>query len=488
MGRRAGAFWDTTAVAAFLLLAVISCWSTIWFGFEIGADEHYEVTKSFLWSKGFLLYHEIWDDQQPLLTILQGLLFKCFGAEAGVARCLALAFSALLISGLFHLVRKSFGVLAAFAATIGLLAAPHVFELSLSPMNELPAFAVGLWSLWAIRRWDQDRRRVWLVVSGLILAVALQIKLTAVIVAPALVIELAVFTLTSPRAGKFAEFVRNGLVWGGSLLGGFVLLSLVLGAGYHQAYASHFAVRDPQALAEVRRLALTLGDLLRYRQALFVLAAALGLAAWRGSWKRLAFPLALFSTALAVHIFHRPFWSYYYLHLALPVAWLTGYVVGELWKVARETIRSAPRPSIRGFGLALAAPLLSIIVVGYGGVRLHSEIEGIRGVRRIDTDCLVAAMRAGGPRTQWIYTRATMYAFHAKLRVIPELAVMPLKRFWSGQITRTEILAVVKRFRPEQLLLDDRDMGDAEMARFVNDHYRLVTEASGLALWIASGR
>jgi len=145
---------------AFLLLALATCWSTIGSGFQLGGDEHYEVTKAFLWSEGFRLYHEIWNDQPPLLTVLQGSLFKWFGVYAGLARGLALAFGALLAAGIFRLVRKSLGVPAAFAALLSLLAAPHVFELSLTPMSEVPAFAVGLEALRAIRSWDKDTRSV----------------------------------------------------------------------------------------------------------------------------------------------------------------------------------------------------------------------------------------------------------------------------------------------------------------------------------------
>ena len=60
----------------------------------------------------------------------------------------------------------------------------------------------------------------------------------------------------------------------------------------------------------------------------------------------------LFATAVAVHLYNRPFWPYYYLHFAVPVAWLTGYAVGELWKAAIEAVRRTPRRSFRGFGLA----------------------------------------------------------------------------------------------------------------------------------------
>ena len=404
-------YWDIAVAGAFLLLTLATCWSTIWFGFEIGGDERYEVTKAFLWSKGFRLYQEIWSDQQPLLTILQGLLFKGFGVCAGLARGLALAFGALLASGLFRLVRKSLGVPAAFAALFSLLAAPHVFELGISPMSEVPAFAVGLLALGAIRRWDRDGRRVWLAASGLILALALEIKLTAALLAPALGLELAILTLTRTKAAKVVDLARNGLIWGGSVLGGLILLDLVLGTGYRQAYASHFSTVSQAASAEVRQFAFTLGKLLRYRQALFAVAAALGLAAWRRHWKPLAFPLALFATALAVHLFHRPFWPYYYLHFALPVAWLTGYAVGELWQAVRAAVRrTTPRLTLYGAGLALAASLLSAGVVAYAGVTLKSEIKKIRSVRRIDADPLVAAMKAAAPGTQWVYTRATMCA------------------------------------------------------------------------------
>jgi hypothetical protein len=46
----------------------------------------------------------------------------------------------------------------------------------------------------------------------------------------------------------------------------------------------------------------------------------------------------------------------------------------------------------------------------------------------------------------------------------------------------------VMRYMPEQLLLDDRDMADAEMARFVGEHYRPSARDAGLTLWLKAGR
>ena len=65
---------------------------------EIGMDEHYEVIKGLLWAKGFSLYHQVWNDQPPLYTVLLGLCFKSFGATIAVARLLAVAFGLSLLA------------------------------------------------------------------------------------------------------------------------------------------------------------------------------------------------------------------------------------------------------------------------------------------------------------------------------------------------------------------------------------------------------
>lgn len=64
---------------------------------------------------------------------------------------------------------------------------------------------------------------------------------------------------------------------------------------------------------------------------------------------------------------------------------------------------------------------------------------------------------------------------------------MPRKRFWSGQITQAEILALLKRYHPEQLLLDDRHLANEEMACFVSDNYALMGQDAGLALYVDMG-
>src|SRR5690348_8838248 len=72
-------------VFIFLLLVPL-CWKgPVHSAVELGVDEHYELNKALLWSRGCPLYDRIWSDQPPLYTSLLGVLFKCFGPTIGIA-------------------------------------------------------------------------------------------------------------------------------------------------------------------------------------------------------------------------------------------------------------------------------------------------------------------------------------------------------------------------------------------------------------------
>jgi hypothetical protein len=49
----------------------------------------------------------------------------------------------------------------------------------------------------------------------------------------------------------------------------------------------------------------------------------------RRTLRLMAFPITLLASAVAVHLVHRHWWDYYYLHLAIPLAWLAAYAIYE---------------------------------------------------------------------------------------------------------------------------------------------------------------
>lgn len=79
---------------------------------------------------------------------------------------------------------------------------------------------------------------------------------------------------------------------------------------------------------------------------------------------------------------------------------------------------------------------------------------------RADTDPIVTKMKQYASHTHLVYAESGLYAFHAQLPMPPELAVVTLKRFWSGQITTQNIVETCQRDHPEQLLLNPAKITD----------------------------
>jgi 4-amino-4-deoxy-L-arabinose transferase-like glycosyltransferase len=451
---------------------------------EIGSDEHFELTKGLLWAKGYPLYSRIWDDQPPFHTVLLGVLFKLFGPSVVLARGLALSFGILLFSGCFVAVRKQSGFFAASIAVVTLLSSPEVLRLSISVMLEVPAIAIGLLALWPIYRFGKSSRRRWLVISGVILAVALQTKLTAAIFIPAMTVQI----LLVPRRGGTNFWLRQAPIdyaaWVGTASALYVLIGLTLGSGYDQAWESHFSWKTRQA-AELQGPAFSVLLLFKHPEGMWGAIAGLLVAVVRREWRQIAFPAVLLGTTFTIHCNHRPYWDYYYLHFALPLAWLTGYGIANLLRFAlRYRIVEIFRPPFVRLAAYLVASLLISAQITYGTSRLVSEVVGIQGLPWIDDDPLIARMKEYARQTKWVYAEDSIYAFHAGLPVIPELAVRPAKRFWSGQINDAQIGAIVQRYKPEEILLADARPPPA-LEQFIGSNYVLVCHEDACSLYIA---
>lgn len=125
------------------------------------------------------------------------------------------------------------------------------------------------------------------------------------------------------------------------------------------------------------------------------------------------FPAVLLLTALAAHEVHRPYWSHHYCTLC--------------------------RAFELDFGAARLAGQVFVFFAGNGmgdGGR-HSACKARGGdfvevgtSRRPQNDSTLAGRERRG-NFEWIYTARTELAFHADIKVIPELAVAPCKQRWD---------------------------------------------------------
>jgi hypothetical protein len=174
-----------------------------------------------------------------------------------------------------------------------------------------------------------------------------------------------------------------------------------------------------------------------------VIVAALGIVflAYRRRWTELRFPAILLGTTLAIHAVHRPWWMYYYLHLAVPLAWLAGIAAAQLMSRISHllVLRTSGPIKVKvweGIGLCL---LLGLAVVRSEG-RLEGGVKDMQQRPRVSSSPVIARMKEFAGRTHWVCAPRGTYAFHAGLPILPELAVLSLKRFWSGQITKQQVV------------------------------------------------
>ena len=448
---------------------------------EIGGDEHFEVNKAFLWANGFPLYTRIWSDQPPLFTVLLGLLFQAAGPTIIGARLLSVFFGFLLLGLTFILVSRKGGRLAGFLAALALIAAPSALELSVSAMQQVPSTAMALASLGALDCWRQNRRLRWLLVSACLLAAALDIKLTAALMAPALLVEILLTTEKEQGRAWVLKKCRVVLIWGTTVGLVFVGGNVALGnAGLDLLWRSHFSAYGSSDHYGFSILFLRLHSEVPWAALVGVVLLVL-----QQDWRRLAFPGVFLATVTIVHVMHRPWWFFYHLDFALPLAWLAGYGVADLFRLPL----AGKADPVRKFSLV---PLASIVAgsfllsaIGHGTVtRLISEVRRIGRISRVQETAVIDTMKKFRDGTHFAYTKGSIFPFHAGLMVPPELAVLSLKRRWSGRITDAEILETVRRYRPEQLLIEKNS--DEFLTPFAATNYTVAYDDGWTQLYVTS--
>ncbi len=173
-------------------------------------------------------------------------------------------------------------------------------------------------------------------------------------------------------------------------------------------------------------------------------------------WREIRFPAMLLVVAAGIHMIHRPWWMYYYLHLAIPLAWFAAIALAPVLSMAWSIMGS--KHTSREERLSLRAAVfssLAALVLLRSGQRIYGGIRYTQGLTLAKDSAIVSVMKHHAPHTKWAFAQREIYAFHAGLMVPPELAVTSLKRFWAQQISPEEITFLSDKYPPEQILIDE---------------------------------
>jgi hypothetical protein len=188
-------------------------------------------------------------------------------------------------------------------------------------------------------------------------------------------------------------------------------------------------------------------------------------------------------TALLVHLHHRPWWDYYMLHLAIPLAWLFALAMDAVSKLHGGFARPSRLSRWLSPGALMVQVLLISLGTVYGGERFALEFLAISSSERVAYNPLVQALRHYAPRAHWMFTRNGIYAFHARVLPPPPLAVLPAKRFWSERLSESELLSQVQGWQPDILLVGEEEY-KAGRESWLDNHYIRATQAKHLALFV----
>jgi len=196
------------------------------------------------------------------------------------------------------------------------------------------------------------------------------------------------------------------------------------------------------------------------------------------------FPVVWLATEVLARLWHRPFWPFHWLHLAVPLAWLAGIGVQGMWdKLKSYEWTTFRRPPYKGLAvLAVFSLLISLALVEMPG-KIQRELARFPQGDDSGNWRVVDKMKEYQGQTRWVFADSAIFPFHAKLLVPPEIAVLSNKRLKAGLITQADLLEILKRYRPEQALERRGVFGEAIQEWFRRD-YTLIMQEGAVKLYV----
>jgi hypothetical protein len=444
----------------------------------LGADEGFELAKATLCLKGYHLYSEIWNDQPPLLTVLVTAVLRQLSPTALGPRLLTGSFAALLLGSFYGIVHRISGRWIAFLATLFVMASPGFLVLGSTCMLEVPALALAIAGLALLALLDRPQSCLPQICGGLAFGVSLETKLISVVLLP--VAALILLTKARQDAFPFQGFARSLFFFAATIVvGTFATDWLSCNGAYlahfHQSWTSHFGPLKSTDHGSPADHRFNWAALLRNWDVTIAAAGGICISLKRSKNDPLSLlPIAWLVLTFAIFGFHRPWWNYYYIHTSVPSCWCAavGFSSSLQWALTHRRL-----PLLGLVSLALACAMV------WMGARLFLEIREIRRSPQTFTSLFLPEIAKYKPFTEWIYSEEPIYSFYTGIPMPPDLAVVMLKRFWSGEITDERIVADLEDSKPGVILLVNNGRPKPYHA-LIESEYRIIYKDANHLLYI----
>jgi hypothetical protein len=444
---------------------------------EIGADEGFELAKATLCVHGYKLYSQVWDDQPPLHTFLVTEALKHISPSVLVPRLITICFAAVLLASIFQIVRRVNGLAVAGLTTGVLIASPGFLTLSSSCMLEIPALAAtaALWMLLIPNRSGWRRPEI---AAGILFGVAFEIKLIGLTLLPLAALIIWLENRQAPKAGR--RVILSGVILAAVIVVTTIITDLLSSGGdylahFQQSWTSHFAKTQSSEYGSPSDYPFGWVILLRNWDATIPALVGLVVCAFEIRQRPLAvLPMAWLALNLTVFGLHKPWWNYYYVHTAIPLCWCAA--IG-LEAMIRKCVARRGAPQWALFVIFAGG------VVSWMGGRVYLQIKTTRASPRTASSLVFTQINRFKPYTKFFYACDPIYSFHAGIPMPPDLAVVMLKRLWSGDMTNAKIADEMSEIQPEMVLLRN-DSRPVPFHALIRAQYQLVYEDQRHRLYV----
>ena len=106
-----------------------------------------------------------------------------------------------------------------------------------------------------------------------------------------------------------------------------------------------------------------------------------------------------------------------------------------------------------------------------GGRVVSAQFEDWCAADRIKGNPSLSPLQSLSQNPGLIFSTSPLYAFLSRMPVVPDLALLPRKRFWSGQIDFPAILARLKTQPPRYLILSGEYISQPGWSEFLDSLY-----------------
>lgn len=461
---------------------------------SFGGDDGFELCKAALLARRPDLAPQMWNDQPWLHTMLNATLFRLVGEHAALPRMFSLVSLGALLGAAVHLLRRNLNFAGGLALGCFLLAGEGMPNWSVAAMLELPAISWAMVAAALAATPPGELVRWRLVSAGALLALACQVKFTALVVLPAALVMIWVQTPTRQ--------LGSALVW--AALGFVVAFSLVVHLSpsfdLEQLVMPHAPAASALIAAEQAQFRpqweWVLGDPAPLMAALFARAHP----AFQRCEPARVFTLVLFGTAVGIALGYRPWWRYYLIHLQVPVAMLGAVGVTwlsrrlhDIWRtslaVRNHQVSGVPSPALHCHpapGVIMGTAAVLALWCGFALPRMMSAMEQLSSYPTAQSSQLVPVLRRYHDHIRWCYTDLRDVAFHGGVLIPPELIVVSRKRFWHGDLDERRLWNWVRLYAPEAIIVSEayRERHPA-CAAWLEQGYVLCANEHGQECWLA---